>query len=375
MAGIFGFLIITLHSISYGEDIVERKIVHVVGTGTIGEPLIGLLCDYEDQLGIDEVTFHKNSALKNDRSKVYDLISRGARLAVDDGKQKEFKKMGMDPDFETEEAIKRSTVVIDCTPKGIGHQNKLNFYEKFSEDVKGFLAQGSENGFGKKYARGINDDALDGKDQFIQIVSCNTHNIACVTKTLALGDVADNLVEGRYVCIRRANDLSQSNNFIPSPQVGIHSNEKYGSHHAADAAGLFTTLGLDLNLFSSAMKVNSQYMHVLWFNIKLKEPTSLNEVKEKFYNNDRVAMTTKDLTSTVFSFGRDHGHYGRIMNQTVVVEQSLHVRNEHEVSGFCFTPQDGNSILSSIAAAEWVLYPRSYEDKIQCLSHLFFNII
>ena len=24
----------------------ERKIVHVVGTGTIGEPLIGLLCDY-----------------------------------------------------------------------------------------------------------------------------------------------------------------------------------------------------------------------------------------------------------------------------------------------------------------------------------------
>ena len=353
----------------------ERKIVHVVGTGTIGEPLIGLLCDYQDQLGIDEVTFHKNSALKNDRSKVFDLISRGARLAVDNGKQKEFKKMGMDPDFETEEAIKRSTVVIDCTPKGIGHQNKLKFYEKFSKDVKGFLAQGSENSFGKKYARGINDDALDVKDQFIQIVSCNTHNIACITKTLALGDIQNNLVEGKYVCVRRANDLSQSHNYIPSPQVGIHTNEKYGSHHAADAAGLFTTLGLDLNLFSSAMKVNSQYMHVLWFNIKLKEPISLNEVKEKFYNNDRVAMTTKDLTSTVFSFGRDHGHYGRIMNQTVVVEQSLHVRNEHEVSGFCFTPQDGNSILSSIAAAEWVLYPRSYEDKIQCLSHLFFNII
>ena len=52
----------------------ERKIVHVVGTGTIGEPLIGLLCDYENKLGIDEVTFYKNSALKNDRSKVFDLI-------------------------------------------------------------------------------------------------------------------------------------------------------------------------------------------------------------------------------------------------------------------------------------------------------------
>ena len=71
----------------------ERKIVHVVGTGTIGEPLIGLLCDYRDQLGIDEVTFHKNSALRSDRSKVTDLLRRGARLSVDEGKEKEFKKV------------------------------------------------------------------------------------------------------------------------------------------------------------------------------------------------------------------------------------------------------------------------------------------
>ncbi len=353
----------------------ERKIVHVIGTGTIGEPLIGLLCDYDNQLGIDEITFHKNSALKNDRSKIHDLLKRGARLAVDKGKEHEFKKLGMDPDFEAEESIKRASVVIDCTPRGIGQSNKLNYYEKFTDNVKGFLAQGSEDGFGKKYARGINDSALDTNDQFIQVVSCNTHNMACITKTLALDNNPDNLLEGKYVCVRRANDLSQKDGFIPSPQVGTHNHENYGSHHAADAAGLFSTLGMDLNLFSSAMKINSQYMHVLWFNLKVKEPISLNDVKEKLHNNKHVAVTNKDLTSTVFSFGRDHGHYGRIMNQTVVVEQSLHIRNEHEISGFCFTPQDGNSIFSSIAAAEWMLYPHSYEDKIQCLSHLFFNII
>ena len=353
----------------------ERKIVHVVGTGTIGEPLIGLLCDYRDQLGIDEVTFHKNSALRRDRSKVTDLLRRGARLSVDEGKEQGFKKLGMDPDFETEESIKRASVVIDCTPKGIGHANKAKYYEKFSDTVKGFLAQGSEDGFGKKYARGINDRALNASDKFIQVVSCNTHNVSCLTNTLAVGADPDNLVEGKYVCVRRANDLSQAGNFIPAPQVGTHGDDKYGSHHAADAAGLFATLGMDLNLFSSAMKVNSQYMHVLWFNLKVKEPTTLASVKERLHNNDHVAMTTKDMTSTVFSFGRDHGHYGRIMNQTVVVEQSLNVRNDHEITGFCFTPQDGNSILSSISAAEWLLYPHSYDDKIQCLSHLFFNII
>ena len=77
----------------------ERKIVHVVGTGTIGEPLIGLLCDYKEQLGIDEVTFNKNTPLRSDRSKVIDLLKRGARLAVNSDRLDGFKELGMDPDF------------------------------------------------------------------------------------------------------------------------------------------------------------------------------------------------------------------------------------------------------------------------------------
>ena len=91
----------------------ERKIVHVIGTGTIGEPLIGLLSDYRDQLGIDEVTFHKNSALRRDRSKVSDLLRRGARLSVDEGKEQEFRKLGMDPDFEElQKSTKNSRLIF-----------------------------------------------------------------------------------------------------------------------------------------------------------------------------------------------------------------------------------------------------------------------
>tara|TARA_B100000579_G_scaffold168527_1_gene137216 strand:- start:543 stop:1607 length:1065 start_codon:yes stop_codon:yes gene_type:complete len=353
----------------------ERKIVHVIGTGTIGEPLIGLLCDYQHQLGIDEVTFHKNSALKHDRSKVIDLLQRGARLAVDNNKVNDFKKLKIDSDLRTEEAIERATVVIDCTPKGIGHDNKLKYYQKFSKQVKGFLAQGSEDGFGKKYARGINDSALSSEDKFIQIVSCNTHNISCLTKTIAFNNNNSILKNGNFLCVRRANDLSQEDSFIPSPKVGLHDDEVFGTHHARDAVGLFNTLGEDLDLFSSAMKVNSQYMHILWFRLILNENMHMDDLKNVLNENHLIAITTKDMTSSVFSFGRDHGHYGRILNQTVIVEQSLHLRNGNEISGFCFTPQDGNSILSSIAATEWFLYPHSYEDKIQCLSKLFFNNI
>ena len=53
----------------------ERKIVHVVGTGTIGEPLIGILCEQKSNLGIDEVTFHKQSPLTKDAPKIKNLIA------------------------------------------------------------------------------------------------------------------------------------------------------------------------------------------------------------------------------------------------------------------------------------------------------------
>ena len=73
----------------------SRKIVHVVGTGTIGEPLIGLLCDFKDQLGIDEITFHKNTPLTTDRSKVQNLIKkRGARLTTHEEKFDGFNDIG-----------------------------------------------------------------------------------------------------------------------------------------------------------------------------------------------------------------------------------------------------------------------------------------
>ena len=55
------------------------NIVHVVGTGTIGEPLIGLLADDKETLGIDEITFHKRTPLLTERSKVNDLVLSRAR--------------------------------------------------------------------------------------------------------------------------------------------------------------------------------------------------------------------------------------------------------------------------------------------------------
>jgi len=345
----------------------DGKIVHVVGTGTIGEPLIGLLCDAKEDLGIDEVTFYKHSPVLTDRPKVKGLTKRGANLAVREEKAKEFQELDIDPVYTAEEAIKRASVVVDCTPKGTGLMNKEKYYKKYKNKIKGFLAQGSEFGFGKMYAVGINDEAITPKDKFIHIVSCNTHNVAVLIKTLAVEGKKNNLKEGRFLCIRRANDISQVKSFIPGPEVGGHKDKKMGTHHAVDVYHLYKTLGIDLNVFSSAMKLNTQYMHCIWYDIKLNNKITKDETIQKFIDNPRVAVTHKTSANLVFSFGRDHGHYGRILDQTVAVIPTVHVINENEVIGFCFTPQDGNSILSSMTATERFLYPDDYEEKLRCL--------
>ncbi len=348
------------------------NIVHVVGTGTIGEPLIGMLADHRDDFGIDEVTFHKRTPLVTERSKVEDLVRRGARLVVDEDKRATFEELGHQPVYEFSEAIERATVVVDCTP--VGNDMKKTVYDR-AKGPRGFMAQGSEYGFGKMYARGINDDALNSReDRFLHIVSCNTHNISVLIKTLAIDpDGTNHLLDGEFLCIRRSNDISQDSGFVPSPTVERHKDERFGTHHARDSHGLFATLGYDLNIHSSAMKVNTQYMHAIHFRLVLDREITVEEARQRLVENRRVAITYKRSANQVFSFGRDHGYYGRLLNQTVVPVETLTVRNGNELIGFCFTPQDGNPLLSTLSATLWYLDPASLEERLDVLRPYLFQ--
>src|SRR5437879_4233794 len=104
-----------------------KKIVHIVGTGTIGEPLVGMFAELKEAFGIDEVTFHKRTPLKYERAKVETIVRHGARLAVDADARAEFEKLGHKPTFEAREALERATVVVDCTPAG--NENKEKYYK------------------------------------------------------------------------------------------------------------------------------------------------------------------------------------------------------------------------------------------------------
>jgi len=349
--------------------VLTKRTALVIGTGTIGEPLIGLLCDFAEDLELDAVLFHKRTPLSYEKSKVNSLVDRGAKLVVDEDCIEKFAALGHAVSLTTTNALEQADVVIDCTPAG--NQNKDLLYEEFSRNSdKTFIAQGSEKGFGAPFAHGINDASiLRERHPYIQVVSCNTHNIAALLKTV--DPELRSITMADFVCIRRASDISQHKDFAASPTVDGHHNRLYGTHHAQDAVDLLLTVTPDrvVPAFSSSMKLNTQYMHCIRFNVRLRGVYTREAILSKFEKNKYFAITEKNDAGRVFSFGRDHGYYGRLMNHGVLVEESLHVytppmSGETWLTGFCFTPQDGNSLLSSIAATSLSLHPPQKHNKI-----------
>ena len=65
----------------------------VVGTGTIGEPLIGLLAEHQKSLGIDNVYFFKRTPLSDERVKVEALIRKGSKLVSTNDVLSEFNNL------------------------------------------------------------------------------------------------------------------------------------------------------------------------------------------------------------------------------------------------------------------------------------------
>jgi len=358
----------------------NNKSVLIVGTGTIGEPLIGLLADFKNKLKIGKVYFHKRTPLTDEYAKVESLISRGAKLVTNKDCKENFEKIGHKVSLTFDKALDEADVIVDCTPAGNKHKDK-HYLPLDCEDTKRriYIAQGSEKGFGTPYAYGINDDVLqEHYPNFIQVVSCNTHNIACLIDALSFSLRSWEIIKGDFVCIRRANDISQDDSFAPAPTISEHKDVVYGTHHARDACDLFRTQRKIIDLFSSAMKTNTQYMHSIRFNIRIKGGYTKQDILNQLYENKFVTLTEKTSANKVFSFGRDHGYYGRIFNQAVVVEPSLHVRQyqgETQVSGFCFTPQDGNSLLSSIAAILYGLHDDAYIEYMKQFDKYLFKKI
>lgn len=331
------------------------KSVLVVGTGTIGKPLIVLLAKHREELGIGQVIFHKRTPLVTDIEAVRWLVERGARFCAYRDRVSEFKRLGALPSLTWEEALEECDLVIDCTPAALA--NKADYYQNLRNKM-GFIAQGSEHGFGLPYAWGVNDEALCGAGQFIWVVSCNTHTI-----TTLVAAVQEFLVNADFVLLRRSSDVTEAEkDGVASPRLESHKNPLFGSHHARDASLLFKTIGFEPRIFSSSFTIPTQYFHAFRFRLELSLALRVEEFIQRL-KKQRVVLTEKTLANTVFAAGRDQGFMGRFLDPTIVSLPTLEC-HDNILVGEGFTPQEGNVLLSSVAAALYLLDPSSYTSNM-----------
>ncbi len=354
--------------------------VHVVGTGTIGEPLLYLLAEQKKELGLGKISFHKRTPLVEEVGKVKRMIETGAVFAADEDKFSQFKELGLNPELTHKEALARADVIIDCTPEGNKLKEKyyLALSKKYPE--KGFIAQGSEEGFGVPYVWTVNNKALDGR--FIQVVSCNTHQLVCPINTLVLkhGGI-ENLKAGKFFIARRGSDISEDKlNPGVEAEPAKSKYRQYGTHQAYDAARVIKTLYAEnilIPIHSQIIKVPTQYMHAMLFDIEVRSPIHYQEALARLEANPLIVFTNLKSSNRVFARARDASKTrGRILNQTVFYKPSLDVSEDGaRIRGTCFTPQDGNALLSSVAAALWLLDPNTYKEKMKVFDRFLFDEI
>ena len=353
-----------------------KKDVLVMGVGTIGEPLTRIMLTHAKEMGLGDIYFAKASP--TNLSTVRMLVESGAKFCVWDDLQPKFlpvlERHKIEITDTIENILEKVAVVADCTNRG--NILKKEIYENL-DGPYGFIAQGSEEGFGHPLAYGINDNTLKpGDHKFIQVVSCNTHNLLAVLRVME--HLGGEIESADFVLMRRMSDISQVGKAIPSPYVDPIK-EKYGgfgSHQSYDANRVMRTLDKNMEgrIHSTALRLDNQLMHMNRFSIRVKNKLTVKKVLSYMYDDPLISVSYLNSMNLVFSKGRDHGFYGRIFNQSVVLRDSIEVSPDGKnVFGTCFTPQDGNSLLTSVAATLWLLDPKTWRKKVAVMDKYLFR--
>jgi glyceraldehyde-3-phosphate dehydrogenase/erythrose-4-phosphate dehydrogenase len=324
--------------------------VLVRGLGNIGTTLANLLLEHRQLLGIDLVLAHKQRALPYFHADLELLRERGAHIYT-----------GADA---SEPALARADYVFDCRQAGAARADRP-FYEH-APHIQAVCAQGSETGFGPPFVSGINPQVIAGAP-LVQVASCNTHALATLTRAFAGPDLG-RLVRADFVIARRSEDLGNHERLVSGTVVARHRDPHAGTHHAEDATRLFATIGCRPRMTSSDVTTPSQLLHTIRFALELAQPMSPETTHAAITSQPRLARTEKFDGNRIFELGRRYGTQGRLYSHAIVVANNLLI-DGHELKGWAFVPQEGNTILSTLDA--FLLQTRhAHRDTIiQALEH------
>jgi glyceraldehyde-3-phosphate dehydrogenase/erythrose-4-phosphate dehydrogenase len=306
--------------------------VLVNGVGTIGTTLLQVLAAHRDLLGIDEVVAHKGTVRPWDEPELARLKDIGIELAGPVGTPS-LEEVGGGVDY-----------VFDTGRTG-GAVARRATYDGFPL-LRGASAQGTEPGFGTPYVLGLGMDVSN--ERHVHIPSCNTHSALAILRTLSDGRL-DEVAEADFVVARRSEDVGNHERLVAGNVFARHLDPDLGTHHAIDADAVLQRLGHHIPMQSSDITTPSQFLHASRFTVRLTAAASADEISDRIARSPYVATTRVFDTNKLFETGRRYGLAGRLYAQAIFVSENLLVKGDR-VAGWVAVPQEGNTILSTVAA-------------------------
>ena len=262
--------------------------VAVNGYGTIGKRVADAVMAQTDMeiIGVSKTKPNYEAAVAKQLG--YDIYAPAANLGA-------FEKAGIPAAGSIEEMVEKADVVVDCTPGGVGEENKA-LYQKAG--VKAIWQGGEDHELaGFSFNAICNYEQALGLD-FVRVVSCNTTGLCRVIYPL---DREFGVKKVRVTLARRAvdpNDIKKGpiNAIVPDPI-------KLPSHHGPDVQSVLP----NINITSAAMKIPTTLMHLHTVNMELNKDCTAEDIKKVFSSHPRIHFVGQGISSTaeIMEYARD----------------------------------------------------------------------
>ncbi|RLE44841.1 type II glyceraldehyde-3-phosphate dehydrogenase [Candidatus Woesearchaeota archaeon] len=286
--------------------------VAIHGYGTIGKRVADAVNCQEDMevVGVTKTKPDYEARL---------AIKRGYELyAATPEKIEAFKNAGISVKGTIEDLIQEADIVVDCSPKKVGAENKAKYYEKAG--IKAIF-QGGE----KKDVAEVSFNALANYEQaigrdYVRVVSCNTTGLV---RLLYIINQNFGVNKARVTLIRRVVDPKDDkkglvNNIMPDPIT-------IPSHHGPDVQTV-----LDVDITTVAFKVPTTRMHVHSLNIELKQQAKPEDIIEALREEPRIMLVSYEDGFTSIAKIMEYAREIRIRSdlfENVIWKESIAIIN------------------------------------------------
>lgn len=306
--------------------------VAINGFGTIGKRVADAVQMQKDMeiIGISKT---------KPNFEAFTALDKGYSVYAPADKIKDMEKGGIKASGSIEDMIQAADIVVDCTPGGLGEENKA-MYEKAG--VKAIWQGGEEHELaGFSFNAVANYEEVLGRD-FARVVSCNTTGLCRVIYPL---DQEFGIKKVRVTLMRRAadpNDVKKGpiNAIVPSPI-------KLPSHHGPDVKSVIP----HINITSTAVVVSTTLMHLHSLNIEMNKQCTTDDVIDLFAAQSRIRFVGQGITSTaeIMELGKDLGRPRGDMWENCIWDKSITV-DEGELYFFQAIHQESDVIPENIDA-------------------------